>query len=92
HNPLEPAAYGLPVLMGPHTFNFAQICQQLEEAGGLTRVSDAHSLQQAVTERLQQPELAARQGKQALTFMQQNQGALSRLLTLLDTALSGSEK
>lgn len=92
HNPLEPAAYGLPVLMGPHTFNFAQICQQLEEAGGLTRVSDARSLQQAVTERLQQPELAARQGKQALTFMQQNQGALSRLLTLLDTALSGSEK
>lgn len=92
HNPLEPAAYGLPVLMGPHTFNFAQICQQLEEAGGLSRISDPLSLQAAIAERLQNPELAARQGKQALTFMQQNQGALSRLLTLLDTALSGSEK
>lgn len=26
HNPLEAAAHAIPVLMGPHTFNFKDIC------------------------------------------------------------------
>lgn len=29
HNPLEAAAHAIPVLMGPHTFNFKDICAKL---------------------------------------------------------------
>ncbi|STL19100.1 3-deoxy-D-manno-octulosonic-acid transferase [Escherichia coli] len=29
HNPLEAAAHAIPVLMGPHTFNFKDICARL---------------------------------------------------------------
>ena len=39
--PLEPAALGKPVVMGPDTFNFAQIVSALGEAGGLRQVADA---------------------------------------------------
>ena len=35
HNVLEPAALGLPVLVGPSQFNFQTICELLEEEGRL---------------------------------------------------------
>ena len=38
HNMLEPAALGLPVLFGPHVFNFAEISRRLLEAGGARTV------------------------------------------------------
>jgi hypothetical protein len=44
HNPLEPAAHAIPVLMGPHTFNFKDICAKLQQADGLITVTDADSV------------------------------------------------
>lgn len=44
HNPLEAAAHAIPVLMGPHTFNFKDICAKLEQAEGLITVTDTLSL------------------------------------------------
>lgn len=44
HNPLEAAAHAIPVLMGPHTFNFKDICARLEQASGLITVTDATTL------------------------------------------------
>src|SRR5471030_308634 len=44
HNPLEAAAHAIPVLMGPHTFNFKDICAKLSEAGGMITISDGDSL------------------------------------------------
>jgi hypothetical protein len=39
HNPLEPAAHAIPVLMGP-TFNFKDICAKLQQDDGLITVTD----------------------------------------------------
>ena len=44
HNVIEPAAMGLPVLVGPSQFNFQAICQSLERAGALRTVADADEL------------------------------------------------
>src|SRR5690606_27572001 len=33
HNPLEAAAWGIPVLTGPHVFNFTDIFERLDEGG-----------------------------------------------------------
>lgn len=38
-NPLEAAALGKPVLMGPSTFNFASVCELLQQAGNLQLVT-----------------------------------------------------
>ena len=35
HNPIEPAALGKPVLIGPHYFNFTEIVERLASAGAL---------------------------------------------------------
>ena len=39
-NLIEAAACGCPVVMGPHTFNFAQAAELAEAAGAARRVGD----------------------------------------------------
>jgi 3-deoxy-D-manno-octulosonic-acid transferase len=80
HNPLEPAALALPVLMGPHVFNFLEISAMLREAGALQQVDDAQGLAQAVRQLIELPQDARRMGEAGRAVMQANQGALQRLL------------
>jgi 3-deoxy-D-manno-octulosonic-acid transferase len=49
-NLIESTACGCPVIMGPHTFNFAQAAQLAQEAGAALRTED---MAQAVTTALQ---------------------------------------
>ena len=39
-NLIEAAACGCPVVMGPHTFNFAEAAQLAQDAGAAVRVQD----------------------------------------------------
>ena len=39
HNPLEAAAWGLPLIAGPHVFNFSMIYRDLERVGAARTVS-----------------------------------------------------
>lgn len=87
HNPLEPAAHALPVLMGPYTFNFKDICQKLTEAGGLITVSDTTSIVKEVTSLLADEDYRLYYGRHAVEVLHQNQGALQRLLSLLEPHL-----
>ena len=80
HNYLEPAALGLPIISGPHRYNFAEISELLEGAGALRQVRDAKTLAAAVSEWLEQPEAARRAGAAGQGVVQDNQGALERLL------------
>lgn len=80
HNPLEPAALALPVIMGPHVFNFLEISAMLREAGALQQVDDAEGLAGAVRRLIELPQDARRMGEAGRAVMQANQGALQRLL------------
>ncbi|MDH1655533.1 lipid IV(A) 3-deoxy-D-manno-octulosonic acid transferase [Pseudomonas mosselii] len=80
HNPLEPAALALPVLMGPHVFNFLEISAMLREAGALQQVDDAEGLAGAVRRLVELPQDARRMGEAGRAVMRANQGALQRLL------------
>ncbi|WP_248917677.1 lipid IV(A) 3-deoxy-D-manno-octulosonic acid transferase [Pseudomonas entomophila] len=80
HNPLEPAALALPVLMGPHVFNFLEISAMLREAGALQQVDDADGLAERVRQLVELPQDALRMGEAGRAVMQANQGALQRLL------------
>jgi len=83
-NPLEPAMLGKPVFMGPHLFNFSDIAKQLEQAGGLTVVSNIDELTKVLKQRLENPEQARQQGATAHAFVEKNQGALERLYQLTE--------
>ena len=84
HNPLEPAAWGKPLLYGPHMQDFAQIAAWLCKAQGARQVIDADQLAQAVDGLLTDPGRAEQMGRQARTVFQAHQGAVERTLECIN--------
>ena len=87
-NLIEAAACGCPIIMGPHTFNFAEAAEHALAAGAAWRVADA---QQALSTALallanDAPLQAARHA--ANTFAQQHRGAVARTSQGLKAALA----
>ena len=78
HNPLEPAALGVPVIMGESQFNFALICQQLEHAGGLQTVTQQNWAGIA-KQWLADLEQAQQKGKAAQSVVEANRGAKQKV-------------
>lgn len=82
-NLIEAAACGCPVLIGPHTFNFAQATDDALAAGAARRVGSAEALVGAVRQLLQAAdERAAMQGA-AQAFAAAHRGATARMLALI---------
>ncbi len=80
HNLIEAAACGCPLLMGPHTFNFAHAAELALAAGAALRVA---GIEEAVSRAVQLPasaEQAARSAS-ALAFAAQHRGAAQRMAT-----------
>lgn len=87
HNTLEAAAQGLPVLVGPHVFNFAEVSRLLKERGAAREVRNAPTLASAVTDLLQDANLRHAMGERGRRVVEENRGALDRLLALLEPYL-----
>lgn len=83
HNVLEPAALGKAIIVGPHTFNFLEITEQLVAQGAATRVENSAGLAQAVIAYLRDANLRDGAGRKGLALVEQNRGALARLQVLL---------
>jgi 3-deoxy-D-manno-octulosonic-acid transferase len=75
HSPLEAAAAGRPVLLGPHTDNCRQAAVDLVEAGSAHRVDDARTLAAEVARLLGDPITAQREGRAALDVIARSSGA-----------------
>lgn len=89
HNLLEPAAVGLPVIMGPYTFECEEICRRLLDAQAAQRVTNTEQLVQAVKMYLTDTRLKKETGEKGRLFVQRNRGALERLLAIV-TSISNS--
>ena len=87
HNLLEPAAQGLPIITGPHLFNAQDIADKFIELGACRIVSDSNELASNVAALIDDPDEAARIGRNGLKVLQQNRGSLARLLVLLEPLL-----
>lgn len=87
-NPLEPAALGKPVLLGPSTYNFAEAVPLLLAAGAAQQVSSTAALQEAVAELLTDAAKRQQMGQKALEVMAENRGALVRTLNALTPVLN----
>jgi len=82
-NLIEPAALGKPVLVGQHTFNFAQATEDALAAGGAQRVASAEELMRTAAALLQDGAARATMGANALAFANQHRGATARTIALL---------
>ena len=86
HNPLEAAALGKPVLMGPNCFNFTQVCDQLEQVQGL-RVTTNACLLEDITQLLTDQSLRDTMGAAGAALVDEQKGALKRHLLVIEATL-----
>ena len=88
HNPLEPAALGVPVLMGPHVRNFQQIDEILAEAGGRIRVSNAEELAKTLVFLLGDASERRQIGQRAAAVFKTHKGVCERTAAAIYDMLS----
>ncbi len=90
HNVLEPATLGIPVVVGPHTFNFAEITSLLLQKQGAHLVHDADQLCDALIRLRNDVTLRKQMGRNAIALVEENRGALERTIELVKTAMNDS--
>jgi 3-deoxy-D-manno-octulosonic-acid transferase len=78
HNVLEPAAFGVPVVFGPHMHNFAAISQLLLAADAARQVRDAPGLAEVVARWFGDASERTRIGENGRRVVEANRGALDR--------------
>lgn len=77
-NPIEPAVYDLPILHGPHVFNFKQVYEILDSAGAAFCVEDQEMSFQKIEFFLNHPEKASQCGRLAGETVRKYRGASTR--------------
>jgi len=83
-NVLEPAALGIPILVGPSQYNFATICKQLEQAGGLKTVNNEMELAQSLSTLIVDKQALREMGERGKQLVRENQNALPALMKLIE--------
>lgn len=92
HNIIEPAAAGIPVLYGPHMFNFSAIARSLKKTGAAVQIADSGELGQCLGALLKDEKRRAEMGARGRSFVAQNQGALAELMRLLEPFMAGRKR
>jgi 3-deoxy-D-manno-octulosonic-acid transferase len=83
HNLLEPAALGVPILIGPHVFNAQEIADDFLSNAACRMVADPQELVANVDELLTSVDKARELGANGLKILKRNRGALKRLLEVI---------
>ncbi len=89
-NVIEPAGLGLPVLWGPHTFNFDDAVARILAAGGGQMVKDGAELAAALEELLADPRRRQMMGAAAQQSIARAQGAAEKTAEMLKRMLTGA--
>ena len=88
-NLIEAAACGCPVVMGPHTFNFAEAAELSQAAGAAIRVADMNDALVQALALLGDDPRAREVSACALAFAAQHRGAAQRMAAEIETLVSG---
>lgn len=79
-NLIEAAAVGCPVLIGPHTWNFADVARQAVACGAAQRVADVAELARELKGLLDAPLRRRQMSEAALAFSRAHRGTAQRLM------------
>ncbi len=79
HNTLEPAVFGIPVLIGKNYKKFPEAFAMLEE-GGMFTVKNKEELAFTLTELIQNREKRERSGAQNLNYIKKNKEAVIQII------------
>ena len=84
HNVLEPAACGVPQILGPHTWTVSELSQALAQAGGAFVVEDARELGLTLSRLLGDEEARCQAGRAARLVVDEHRGATKRTMAALE--------
>ena len=90
HNLLEPAALARPVVVGPQTFNFAEVTEDLIEAGAVLRIADGDELGAAVVRLLARDVERRSMGEAVHAVMERERGAVDRTMAIVEDVFGGA--
>ena len=77
-NLIEAAACACPIVMGPHTFNFAEASEAAQASGAAQRASDMAEAVRLAVETVQSKQAQHMRSNHAVQFAQQHGGATER--------------
>lgn len=83
HNLLEPAAIGKPILTGQFMFNFSDITKRLLEINAAEQIFDKQQLIKKISFLLKNPKQCQIMSAKGKAFVEQNRGALQKILQLI---------
>jgi 3-deoxy-D-manno-octulosonic-acid transferase len=89
-NLIEACAAGVPVLVGPYTYNFAQAAESAVAAGAALRVEGAEEAMRRAGALLGDRDLRERMGRAGIAFCATHRGATQRTLAVCERLLSSS--
>ena len=78
HNPLEPAQFGVPVVMGPSFENFRDVVGRMRASDGICIVQDAEELKLVLVGMLKDRMAAQAVGERGRRVFEEQQGATAR--------------
>lgn len=88
HNIMEPYAYGVPVVVGPHVEKTRDVAQALSQAGALTTVSSGEALAPALSLLLSDEGERLSRGERGLRILLSSQGAVTKAMQMLEATLA----
>ena len=83
HNPLEPAQFGVPVVMGPSYENFRDVVDRMRAAEGIRIVQNGDGLRDTLVDFLWNRESAEAMGERGRRVFEEQQGATGRTVAVL---------
>ncbi|MDO7172958.1 3-deoxy-D-manno-octulosonic acid transferase [Mariniflexile sp. AS56] len=86
HNTLEPAVFGIPIIIGTHHEKFPE-AQEMIDINGLFSIANQTELDAVLTGLIQNPEKRLETGNNNSNYIKRNQGAVTKIIQYLDTKL-----
>ncbi|HKO78264.1 MAG TPA: glycosyltransferase N-terminal domain-containing protein [Flavobacterium sp.] len=79
HNLLEPATFGIPIVIGPNYSHFEEAVN-LVKIGGCISINNSKELEIAISTLIQNTDIRHQKGEICSTFVQKNKGATNSIL------------
>ena len=91
HNPLEPLSFGVPVIFGPHMFNFREIERELLKSKCAIKVPNKSGLRAALRKLAHNSGFIKEMAGNAGRVIRANRGTTERVMTYLLPYLRGTD-
>lgn len=88
HNMLEPASFGVPVIMGPYIFNFHEISQLLLNGNAAWTVTNADELSCRLSYLIGDANLRYSAGERGRNIVLKNRGNVEKVMNLINGIFS----